>query len=240
VVHITWWLSLGAGVLSFLSPCCLPLYPSYLSYITGISIAQYNGISPSKGVRRLFLFHTLFFILGFSVVFYALGFTFSWIGHFFSYYKHIIRMVGAILLFIMGLFLIGIFQPTFLLKERKFINISKKKWGYFGSLCIGMSFAAGWTPCLGPVLSAVLYIAAYKPALAFANITAYSLGFAIPFFVFSFFVGQAKWILKYSEKVMIWGGICMVFFAIVLYTNQMVTITSWFSRLIGGFRGFGL
>lgn len=234
--QVTWWLAFGAGVLSFISPCCLPLYPSYLSYITGISVAQLKEPTTNK-IRARTLIHTFFFLLGFSIIFYSLGFTVSSLSRFFVDYKDLIRMLGAILIIVMGLFLMGIFQPQLLIREKKW-PIPKKGVGYFSSILIGIGFAAGWTPCLGPILTSVLALAAVNPDIAFLYITAYMLGFAIPFFIMALFVGSTKWILKYSERVMKWGGALMVLFGILLYTDQLTTMIIWFTRLTGGFTGF--
>lgn len=219
--------ALGAGLLSFFSPCTFPLYPSYLSYITGISVSELKN--PQQGFRSPVILHTLFFILGFSIVFYSLGFTFSWIGHTFSQYQSIIRMVGAILLLVMGLFLMGLFRPSFLVKEKR-MDAPQKKWGYLGTLLIGVSFAAGWTPCLGPIFSSILTLAANQPQNGLLLITAYTFGFAVPFFVMAFFIGKMSWIAKYSERIMKIGGACMVLISLLLYTNNLNTVSMWLSR----------
>lgn len=234
--QVTLWLAFGAGVLSFISPCCLPLYPSYLSYITGISVAQLKEPS-SKKIRSLTLLHTLCFLIGFSIIFYSLGFTVSSLSRLFVDYKDFIRMMGGILIIAMGLFLLGIFRPKFLMQEKKW-NVTTKGVGYFSSILIGIGFAAGWTPCLGPILTSILALAAINPNVAFLYITAYILGFAIPFFIMAFFIGQTKWILRYSNRVMKIGGALMILFGILLYTDQMTTIIIWFTRLTGGFTGF--
>lgn len=234
--QVTWWLAFGAGILSFISPCCLPLYPSYLSYITGISVAQLKEPNSQK-VRRFTFIHTLFFLLGFSIVFYSLGFTVSTLSRIFIDYKDLIRMLGAILIIAMGLFLLGVFRPQMMMREKRW-EISKKGMGYFSSTVVGIGFAAGWTPCLGPILTAVLAMAAVNPDVAFWYITAYMLGFAIPFLIMAFFIGKTKWILRYSDRVMKVGGALMIVMGVLLYTNQMTTIIVWFTRLTGGFTGF--
>lgn len=234
--QVTIWLAFGAGILSFISPCCLPLYPSYLSYITGISVAQLKEPS-SKKIRSLTLLHTLFFLLGFSIIFYSLGFTVSSLSRLFVDYKDFIRMMGGVLIIAMGLFLLGIFQPKLFLKEKKW-KISRKGVSYFSSFLIGVGFAAGWTPCLGPILTSILALAAIHPNVAFLYITAYILGFAIPFFIMALFIGRTKWILRYSNHVMRIGGALLVLFGILLYTDQLTAIIVWFTRLTGGFTGF--
>lgn len=234
--QVTIWLAFGAGVLSFISPCCLPLYPSYLSYITGISVAQLKD-APSRKVRSLTLLHTLFFLLGFSIIFYSLGFTVSTLSRLFVDYKDFIRMMGGIFIIAMGLFLLGIFQPKVLLKEKKW-NFSRKGVSYVSSVLIGIGFAAGWTPCLGPILASILALAAIHPEIAFLYITAYIVGFAIPFILMALFIGRTKWLLRYSDWVMKIGGAMLVLFGILLYTDQLTTIIVWFTRLTGGFTGF--
>jgi len=236
VEQVTIWLAFGAGVLSFISPCCLPLYPSYLSYITGISVAQLKD-APSRKVRSLTLLHTLFFLLGFSIIFYSLGFTVSTLSRLFVDYKDFIRMMGGIFIIAMGLFLLGIFQPKVLLKEKKW-NFSRKGVSYVSSVLIGIGFAAGWTPCLGPILASILALAAIHPEIAFLYITAYIVGFAIPFILMALFIGRTKWLLRYSDWVMKIGGAMLVLFGILLYTDQLTTIIVWFTRLTGGFTGF--
>lgn len=237
--QVTIWLAFAAGVLSFVSPCCLPLYPSYLSYITGISVAQLKEKGRSVALTRLTMVHTIFFLLGFSLVFYALGFTFSWIGQSFVAYKDLIRMLGAVLLIFMGLFLIGIIQPTWLMREKKW-DVSKQGLGYLSSFLIGISFAAGWTPCLGPILASVLALITIKGQLVtgFVYISMYVLGFAIPFLLMAFFIGRTKALLRYSNLVMKIGGGLLIVFGILLYTDQLTTIIAWMTNITGGFTGF--
>jgi cytochrome c-type biogenesis protein len=237
--QITIWLAFAAGVLSFVSPCCLPLYPSYLSYITGVSVAQLKDKRRSMVLTKLTMLHTICFLLGFSLVFYALGFTFSWIGQTFVAYKDLIRMLGAVLLIFMGLFLIGIIQPTWLMQEKKW-DVSKQGFGYLSSVLIGVSFAAGWTPCLGPILASVLAMITIKGQLltGFVYITMYVLGFAIPFLLMAFFIGRTKTLLRYSNQVMKIGGGLLIVFGILLYTDQLTTIIAWMTNITGGFTGF--
>ncbi|SFJ05396.1 cytochrome c biogenesis CcdA family protein [Thermoflavimicrobium dichotomicum] len=235
--QVTWWIALGAGFLSFISPCCLPLYPSYLSYITGMSVSQLKDSTRSREVQAATMLHALFFVIGFSLVFYALGFTVSWVGSLFKEYKDMVRMLSAILIVAMGLFMLGVFQPKFMLREKKW-NVSKKGISYLGSAFVGVGFAAGWSPCIGPILASVLAMASLHPERAFIYITLYTLGFAIPFLVMAFFIGRTKWLLKYSNRLMKIGGAFMVLFGILLYLDQLSVIIVWLTELTGGFRGF--
>ncbi len=238
VAEVTWWLAFGAGVLSFVSPCCLPLYPSYISYITGVSVSQLTDRSQSFQIRRATMLHTLFFIFGFSVIFYALGFSVSWLGRFFQEYQDTIRMLGGVLIFVMGLFLLGLFRPSFMMRDVRIGALQKRRLGYIGSILVGMGFAAGWTPCVGPILASVLTLSLTDPASGLGYITAYTLGFAIPFFVMAFFLGRTRWILKYSNRLMKAGGALMVLFGILLYFDQMTVIIAWLTKWTGGFTGF--
>ncbi|BCU81637.1 cytochrome C biogenesis protein CcdA [Polycladomyces abyssicola] len=232
---LSWWLAFGAGALSFISPCCLPLYPSYLSYITGISVSELRE-NRTANVRRAVASHTLFFILGFSIIFYALGFSATRLGQFFEDYKETIRMLGAVLIAVMGLFLMGVFQPAFLMREKR-LEISSRRMGYLGSTLIGIGFAAGWTPCVGPIFASVLMLSASNPSAGLSYITAYTLGFAIPFFVMAFFLGRTRWILRHSARIMKVGGGVMVILGVLLYFNLMSKITVWMIQLFGGFVG---
>lgn len=234
---VTLWLAFGAGFLSFISPCCLPLYPSYLSYITGMSVSQLGDKNQPIAMRKLTMTHTLFFILGFSIIFFAMGLSASWIGRLFTGNQNLIRLLGGILIIAMGLFVMGVFKPKFLMQDKK-MALAKKPTGYLGSTLVGIVFAAGWTPCVGPILTSVLLLAAANPAQGLAYITAYTLGFAIPFFIMAFFIGRTKWILKHSSKLMKVGGALMVVTGILLYTDQMTTITTVLIELFGGFTGF--
>jgi cytochrome c-type biogenesis protein len=219
-------IALAAGVASFISPCCLPLYPSYLSYITGLSVQQLKSGSNTKEVRIRTLTHTLAFILGFSAVFYTLGFGAGLFGEFFNGQRDLIRQLSAILIIVMGLFLLGIFQPQFLMRERK-LDIKWKPAGYVGSFIFGIGFSAGWSPCIGPILTAIIALSASDPGTWFTLITAYSIGFALPFFVLAFFLGGVRRILKYSNVLMKIGGILMLFMGVLLFTDQMFRITMW-------------
>lgn len=223
-VNIT--IAFAAGAASFISPCCLPLYPSYLSYITGITVNQLKNDRSTAEVRRKTIFHTLAFILGFSIIFVSLGFSAGVVADLLYNYINLLRQLAALLIFVMGLFLLGIFQPQWLMQERK-LQIKNRPAGYIGSVLIGMGFAAGWSPCIGPILMAILALAASEQGVWLPLITAYCAGFAVPFFVLAFFIGSTKWILKYSNLIMKIGGAIMIVIAVLLYTNRMSMITAW-------------
>ncbi|MCM3595664.1 cytochrome c biogenesis protein CcdA [Metabacillus idriensis] len=229
------FLAFGAGFLSFISPCCLPLYPAFLSYITGVSVGEIK--TENAMLQKRSFLHTLSFLLGFSIIFIALGFGSSFIGEFFFEYKDLIRQIGAILIIFFGLVIVGVFQPKFLMKEHRF-ELKNRPSGYFGSVLIGLAFAAGWTPCTGPILTAVFALTLSNPGSAMLYMLAYVLGFAIPFLILAFFIGRLGWIRKHNLKIMKFGGLLMIVIGIMLFFNWMTQIIIVFSRMFGGFTGF--
>ncbi len=232
---VTIFLAFAAGFLSFISPCCLPLYPAFLSYVTGMSISEVNN--EQVMLQRRSILHTVFFLIGFSVVFIALGFTTSFVGSFFYDYQDAIRQFGAIFLVFFGLVVIGFFRPKFLMKGHT-IQFKNRPTGYFGSILIGIAFAAGWTPCTGPILGAVLSMAATDPDQGVVYLSMYSLGFSVPFFIMSFFIGRMKNFMKYSERIMKFGGWVMILMGILLFFDLMTDIIAFFTTFMGGFTGF--
>jgi cytochrome c-type biogenesis protein len=229
------FIALGAGFLSFISPCCLPLYPAFLSYITGMSVGELK--SENAMLQRRSLLHTLFFLLGFSVIFIAIGFGTSYVGQFFIQYQDLIRQLGAIFIIAFGLMVIGFFKPEILMKDRKF-EFKNRPSGFFGSALIGMAFAAGWTPCTGPILASVILLAGSNPGSGMFYMIAYTLGFAIPFFILSFFIGKMQWIRKNNVKIVKIGGYIMILVGVMLFFDWMTKLISILSMLFGDFTGF--
>ena len=205
--NLTIFLAFGAGLLSFISPCCLPLYPAFLSYITGMSVGDIK--SEQVMLQKRSLLHTIFFLLGFSLVFIAIGFSTSLFGYFFQQYQDLIRQIGSILIIVFGLIIIGVFEPEMLMKNKRF-EFKNRPSGYFGSFLIGLAFSAGWTPCTGPILGAVISLGMSNPTSALSYMVAYILGFAVPFLILSFFIGKLGWIKKYSPIIMKVGGYLMI------------------------------
>ena len=232
---ISIFLAFGAGFLSFISPCCLPLYPAFLSYITGMSVSELK--EENAMLRKRSMIHTAFFLLGFSIIFIAIEFGTSFIGDIFTNYNDLIRQLGGIFIIVFGLIIVVVFKPKFLMQDRKF-TFKNRPSGYFGSVLIGLAFAAGWTPCTGPILVSVIGLAATNPESAMIYMIAYILGFAIPFFVLSFFITKMSWIKRNSMKFMKIGGYVMIVMGIFLYFNWMTKIIVYFSSLFGGFTGF--
>ncbi|KPB06303.1 cytochrome c biogenesis protein CcdA [Bacillus sp. CHD6a] len=232
---VTLLLAFGAGFLSFISPCTLPIYPAFLSYITGVSVGE---LKDDKGMfRSKSILHTVFFLLGFSIIFIWLGFSASFLGQIFVQYNDLIRQIGAILIIFFGLVILGVFQPKFLMSDKK-MTFKNRPAGYIGTVLIGMAFAAGWTPCTGPILVSVMALAAANPGSGVMYMTAYVLGFAIPFFVLSFFIGKLSWIRRNHVPIMKVGGYIMIFMGILLFFNWLTKIIAWLTAITGGFQGF--
>jgi cytochrome c-type biogenesis protein len=236
MADINLWLAFAAGLLSFISPCCLPLYPAFLSYITGISVQELK--EEQAMLRKRALLHTAFFLLGFSIIFIVLGLSTTIIGDIFVQYQSLLRQVGAIVIVFFGLVVMGFITPTFLMKDKK-IRFQSRPAGYLGSVLIGIGFAAGWTPCMGPILAGVIALGVSNPAASLTYMIAYVLGFAVPFFVLSFFLDKLKVIKRFNRQFMKVGGSLMVFMGVLLYFNWMTQLTSFLvNRVFGGFQGF--
>lgn len=232
-------LAFGAGVLSFVSPCVFPLYPAFLSYITGLSVADIQS-GKVKGQRKA-IFHTLFFLLGFSIIYIILGLgstgSASLIETWYMQYGDIIRQIGAIFIVFFGLVTIGIFTPTFLMKDHK-LNLKNKPSGYLGTVLIGLTFALGWTPCMGPILAATLALVGSNPSQGIWYMGAYILGFSIPFLLMAFFITKFTWIRKYSGAFMKVGGSIMILMGIILFFDMFTIFNSLFTPIFGDFQGF--
>ena len=225
--------ALIAGLLSFLSPCVLPLMPSYISYITGISFEDLQDSTDKKRIQMLTLTTSLFFILGFSLVFISLGASSSVIGRLFNSYQEWIRIIGGVVIIFFGLFVAGFFQVNILQRDKRF-HLSGKPAGYLGSVVVGTAFAAGWTPCIGPILGTILLYASAQGSTLYGVklLSMYSLGLAIPFLfaslAFNSFLSYSKKIRKHMRVIMLASGLLLVAFGILLLTNKLTLLTSLF------------
>jgi len=236
-------LAIGAGALSFLSPCVLPIFPAYMSYITGISVKELQGNKNRRIVRQLFA-HSLFFLLAVSLVFLSLGASASFLGQWAQKLLVgdsglLIQRIAGVFIIVMGLFIAGWIQIPSLMKERRF-HYTKKPAGYVGTFFIGLGFAAGWTPCIGPIFGSILLLAASNPGQGMFYTIMYVFGFALPFLVLTFFIGKTKWIVRHSNIIMKIGAIMMILMGFVLFFGLMPRISgflldlvqdTWLSRL---------
>lgn len=232
-----------AGLLSFVSPCVLPLVPSYLTYITGLSFDQLMNADMRSRLRTTIVVNSLVFIAGFSVVFIGFGASASFIGQLLTDYQSGIRKVGGILIIVFGLYLTGIIKLKFLMTEKR-VHFTNRPMGYAGSFVIGATFAAGWTPCVGPVLGTMLLYAGTTETVldGVTLLTFYSLGLGVPLLLTSLaldrFLASFKQIRAYLGLVSRLSGMVLIAFGLVLYTDQLSHLTAWFERYgIGSYLG---
>ena len=211
-----------AGILSFFTPCILPLIPIYISYITGISIEELK--TGEKNTLKI-LTLSLFFILGFTVVFVLMGASATAIGNLLLGKKDILRIIGGVIIIIFGLHLIGLLKIKKLYTEKRIV-IKKKNIGYFSSFLFGMAFSAGWTPCVGPVLSSILIIAANEKTVfrGIILLLFYSLGIGIPFILTSLLLnkllGVFSKIKKHYKKIEVITGVLLIILGLLLIINK--------------------
>lgn len=228
-------IAFSAGILSFLSPCILPLFPSYITYITGRSFEDIKLSGRTSEITRLTVINSLFFILGFSIVFVSLGVMLSYFGSFFGIKRIWLERVGGALIILFGLNIMGLVKIGFLSQE-KGIGLKRKRLGYFGSLLVGMAFAFGWTPCVGPILSSILIYASTLESLPRATVllSAYSIGLGLPFFIaglainkFLFLFARFKAFLRFMPLI---SGVFLIMVGVILFSGQFSRLTGLFIK----------
>ena len=228
-----------AGLLSFLSPCVLPLIPSYITYITGLSFADLQAEQTTRQVRRQAMLHSLAFIAGFTAIFVLLGASATAIGAFLQEQMGLIRKGGGILILLFGVHIAGIFDINMLLGEKR-INLRNKPAGFLGSFLVGLVFAAGWTPCIGPILASILMVAATEETVyqGIALLLAYSLGLGIPFFLSAValhrFLAFFNRYRRYIRLMEIVTGIFLMIVGVLIFTNSLTRLSSSVTDLLGG------
>jgi cytochrome c-type biogenesis protein len=225
-----------AGLLAFISPCILPLVPVYISLMSNRAIYRSDNIKISE---RLYLFlNSIFFVLGFSVVFIILGSTATIIGRALQDYSSIIARIGGVILIIFGLQYTGLFRIRFLNLEKRFNMPSSLKTGYLGSFTIGVIFSFGWVPCVGMILSGILLLASQLDTLlqGIILLTVFSLGLGIPFILasvfISFFSKFLKRINRHLNVVSIVSGIFLVALGIIFVADSMSAVIGFLSRYL--------
>ncbi len=226
---ISYLVAFGAGFLTFLSPCLLPIIPSFIAYITGISLGDMSDPGKIASAKRSAMVHSLLFILGFSVIFILLGLTATFIGKALFRYQKAIQIGGGLLIILFGFYLMGILKLDFLGKEAK-IRVHTGPASYFGSFLVGVTFAAAWTPCAGPILGSILLLAGTKTSITEGAklLSAYSLGIAVPFFLTALlintFVAHLNKIKRFISMVNIISGAFLVAVGILIMTNYLNVI----------------
>ncbi len=224
-----------AGLLSFLSPCVLPLVPSYLSFITGVS-----GITELESRRHLALLHAALFVIGFSIIFMALGATATELGLLLKAYQRWLERVGGLVIIAFGLYTLGVLRIGVLSREAR-VQLSDKPLGFLGSVLVGIAFGAGWTPCIGPILGSILLYTSSRADLGqgLRLLAAYSLGLAIPFLVAAWALeGFLRWFQRFRryigwvERV---AGVLLIVVGLLLLTGSFTMLSAWFQRWTPGF-----
>jgi cytochrome c-type biogenesis protein len=219
-----------SGLLSFFSPCILPLVPSYLIFISGITFDDYTGLQSGK-YRKIVLIHSLAFIVGFSFVFVALGISSSALGRLLSNYQVYVMRIGGFILIILGLYYLDVIRMPFLNREKVF-HLKEKPVGLFGSFIIGITFSLGWTPCVGPALSSILIIASTTENIweGIYLLGLYSLGLAIPFLISALLFDQLFGLLKKYSSIVKYS---MKFLGVLFIVIGILFFSSYWGLVIG-------
>lgn len=235
------WIAFTAGILSFFSPCVLPLIPSYLTYITGLSFGQLQEAHPGAKVRLVVVGHSLTFIAGFSVVFIALGGLVGIASA--GFQEHLraglvwVERIGGLLILLFGIHLTGLFHFGVLLGEKR-IHLHSKPGGYLGTFVVGLAFAAGWTPCIGPILASILMIAATsgQAGRGLWLLTVYSAGLGIPFLVsgllFHQFLSFFRHFRKHIRLTEIVTGLLLIVVGLLLISGKLGWLTMQLYRWV--------
>jgi len=214
-----------AGLLSFFSPCVLPLIPAYFTFVTGFSLDQLTH-SPDTGIHRKVLLSTLLFVLGFSLIFILLGASATLMGRLVSDYTDIVMLMGGVMMGTLGIHLTGLFR-IHLLEFDRHINIKKRPMHLLGALLIGMAFGAGWSPCVGPLLGSILMIAGSKETVGegILLLSVYSAGLGLPFIILSFFINRLlAWVKKASRMMFCLNKIAGI---LLMVMGGYLVITAW-------------
>ena len=241
--NVTLLAAFGAGLLSFISPCVLPLIPGYLSYISGLSLDEMRGTPGARGaaavavtapphVRRRVLLSSIAFIIGFSLVFISLGASATEIGRFIGTEKRLVARIAGFIVIVFGLHTMGLLRIEWLYQEKR-VQTTRKPTGPIGAMLVGIAFAFGWTPCIGPILAGILAIAATRSGVGegVRLLTAYSLGLAVPFFATALainrFFGALTRIRKHYHAIEMVSGALLVVIGVLISTNQLTIIAGW-------------
>lgn len=243
-LDVTLWAAFGAGIISFLSPCVLPLVPPYLCFLAGVELEELTGSDRVKLGYAHVLVPAFAFVLGFSTVFVGLGATASVFGQLLREHLQVLGQIAGVAIIIMGLHFLGAFKFAFLAREARYHHASRPA-GLFGAYIIGLAFAFGWTPCIGPVLAAILAIAASEDSVANGAflLFVYSMGLGVPFLLaawgverFLMFAQRFRRHLGTMEKVM--GGL-LVLTGVMFLTGAMQTLSYWMIEMFPGLATLG-
>ncbi len=232
--NISLFVAFTAGLISFLSPCVLPLIPSYMAFITGVSLEELSQQENLRKVRTTVIWNSLFFILGFSSIFVAMGASATFIGTFLQENIRWFEIIGGIVVIILGLHFAGVFKLRFLERERKF-HVKNKRLGLLGTFAVGMAFGAGWTPCVGPILGSILTLAATTQNIGkgILLLVFYSLGLGLPFFLAGVLIHKFfeyfKAIRKHFKIITAVGGILLIIVGMLLISGYFTAMFAYLS-----------
>lgn len=222
----------AAGFLSFISPCVLPLIPGYISFVSGVSVDEMRSDAPPAASRLQVFVTSLAFVIGFSLVFIALGASATAIGKFMFSKLPLLSKVAGVILIIFGLHTMGVFRLAFLDTEKR-VHQQRKPAGPLGAMLVGIAFAFGWTPCIGPILGGILAIAGSKNTVweGVTLLAVYSLGLGIPFLLTSLainqFFGAAKRIRRYYHAIELTSGALLIVIGVLILTGQLTIIVRY-------------
>jgi cytochrome c-type biogenesis protein len=234
-LHISYLLAFTAGLLSFVSPCVLPLVPSYVSYITGLSFEELTSETKRRQVFWTTLRSSLLFIAGFSAVFIAFGASATVIGQVVLTHQQALRQIGGVLIILVGLYVMGVLNLRWLSVDKHW-RFNERPAGYIGTFLIGVAFAAGWTPCVGPILGAILLYASTADSVATGVqlLVAYSIGLGLPLLVvalaFNTFLVRWKALQRHMRAIMITSGLFLIFVGVLIFTNSFAVITAFLTQ----------
>jgi len=233
--NVSIFAALIAGIFSFISPCVLPLVPAYLSFISGVSIGDLKSGEDRWKNTKSVLLSSIVFVLGFSVVFVALGASATTLGQFLLEKFTLFTKIAGVIIIILGLHFIGVFRIKWLNMEKRFY-MQTKNVGLMSAFVIGFAFAFGWTPCIGPILATILFLAAQQESVnqGIFLLALYSMGLGIPFIVtglvFNTFIGIFAWIKRNFRKIEIVSGLFLIFVGVLIIFDYFSFISSYFSR----------
>ena len=223
------------GLLSFISPCVLPIVPGYLSFISGVSFEEMQNSENRSRVRKRILANSVFFIIGFSLIFISLGASATAVGQFLREQLNLMSKIAGVIIIIFGLHMMGLFKISFLNYEKRF-QTQAKPLGLLGAFVVGLAFAFGWTPCIGPILAAILAIASQQDTVGkgIVLLTSYSLGLGIPFFLtglsLTAFYNLFNKLKQHLHKVEVVGGVLLVVVGVLIMTNYLTILSAYFAK----------
>ena len=227
-----------AGLVSFLSPCVLPIVPSYVTFITGMTLDELAGEGREREARRAArlhaAMHAALFVLGFSLVFVALGATATALGATLRRSLPLLQQIGGVVIVIFGLYLVGVLRLPWLLRDRR-VHLASRPSGLIGSVIVGVAFGAGWTPCVGPVLASILLYAGTTATMGrgMLLLATYALGLGIPFFAaavgINWFLAGTRWLRRWLRPVEIGAGVLLIVLGVLLFTGRFNVLSSYFA-----------